>query len=82
MTEKKFNEFILVNKVLRIEPHDIDGFDIYFENGEYISVGSGYDGMLYTHCSELKLDTKQLIKDLSDAQPNFIENMIKKYGKS
>lgn len=82
MTQEEFNAFIKKHKVLKIEPSEIDGHTIYFDNNEWINVGAGYDGIVYSHhyVGEPKYDTRGLLKDFINALPDQINKLELKYG--
>lgn len=81
MTHQQFIEYCMENKTRGIEPFDFTGFKLIFENGEYISIGSGYDGLTYTHVSEdIKTDGKQLFKDMNFLIPPYLPALMEKYG--
>jgi len=81
MTQLQFDEFNKLHKPTSIEESSEFGMVINFDNGEYVRLSVGYDGIMYRHQSEdMPTDSTKLMKDLQDRSPNFIENMMKKYG--
>lgn len=82
MTQENFNKFISEHKVVKIEPNEFSGHVLYFENGDWINVGAGYDGITYEYHypGEVLPDTIQLMKDLSAVLPDHISNLKMKYG--
>ena len=81
MQQSKFNQFITEHKVERIEPAEFSGHILYFDNGDWIEVGSVYDGVVYRYHypGEVLPDNKQLFNDLLRISPDYIENMKNKY---
>lgn len=81
MTQQQFTEYCIQNKPSCIVPEQFDGFKIIFENGEYIQVGSDYDGLTHTHQSEeVKTDSRKLFQDLQLQTPSFLPDLLNKYG--
>ncbi len=80
MTHKEFTKYCIDNKVKEIIPDELDGFKIFFENGEFIEISSGYDGIYYQHQSEIYTgDSKQFLKDLEEITPNYIKKLQEEY---
>ncbi len=81
MTQSQFYEFNQLHKPVSIGDIGDFGMVIFFDNGESVRVGTNYDGITYTHHSEeIETNSIQLMKDLQEMAPNFLDNMQKKYS--
>ena len=75
-----FAEYCKYNKVKELIPDEFS-IEMKFENGETIFIGTGYDGMIYTHEEELKdTDTEELVKQLQTNMDDYFERYKQKYG--
>lgn len=80
MTEGQFIDFCKNNKPVKIEPEEWYGHTIHFENGEWVKVGSNYDGIYYTHSAEPIPDSTELVNELMLTSEQHIKNIQEKYG--
>lgn len=80
MTLDEFNKYCQ-DHIIRDINSDQFEFRITFIDGESIAITATIDGdFSYTHSAEPLPDMSELIKQLKENAPKFIDNMIEKYS--
>jgi len=80
MTSKEFGVFCKTHKAEILCPTDF-GVRVYFSTGEYVSIGSDYDGATFTHQFEECLGGSMgIFNDLNSLMPQIYNKMVEKYG--
>lgn len=80
MTANQFYKFLKGRKPEMIEPGLLGSFKIYFDTGEYVTVDSDRDGMVFRHQGEEVCNPSKLINELDLVIPDYMPGLIKKYG--